>query len=127
MKLSFAIAALAFPLAVSADDEPAGRIRNCYFFKYFGSGHDLSASGVADFNTAAGGEVHCHLGCASGRETTVNYNFDVLVAAGGNDGEETQDDCTMTTKFTAAEDQTQLAWSVTTPLNYDKMILLCYW
>ena len=127
MKCSLALAALSLPMSIYGQDAPAGRIRGCYFVKYLGSGSDLSASGVADFTVAAGGEVTCHTACKRGAETTVAYNFGGATSSGGNTDGETDEDCTMTTRFTADEDQTQLGWSVTTPLEYHRMVLACYW
>lgn len=126
MKLSLAFSALALPFAL-AEDQASGRIRGCYFVKYFGSGDDLSTSGVNDFTAVAGAEVSCHTACKSGSETTVAYNLGGAVGAVGNTDGETDSDCTMTTKFTTTEDITQLGWSVDVPLDYKKMVLACYW
>jgi hypothetical protein len=124
MKLSLARSALVLPLAVTAQE---ARIRGCNFVKYFGSGSDLKASGVADFTVVAGGEVHCHTACRYGSETTVAYNFGGAVGSSGNTDGESDEDCTMTTKFTASQNQTKLGWSVSTPDSYEKMVLVCYW
>ena len=88
---------------------------------------DLSVSGVADFKVAAGGEVHCHTTCRRGSETTVAYNLGSAVTGSGDTDGETDEDCEMTTKFTADEDQFKFGWKVTTEGNYDNLALTCYW
>ncbi|CAB9504887.1 hedgehog protein A [Seminavis robusta] len=125
MKLSLAALAL-FPAVVAAQDT---RILDCNFIKYFGSGHDLSADGVVDFNVAAGAEVTCWVDCFSGGvpQTDVAYNFGAKPTGTDDSATDFFTECKdIKTTFTAETDQTQLGWSIRAPLNYDKIIMACY-
>ncbi|CAB9519275.1 Protein hedgehog [Seminavis robusta] len=127
MKLSAALPALFLPAAISAQGvQPDARIKDCYFVKYFGSGTDLSASGVVDFNVVTGADVVCHTACKRGEETSVGYNFGGATTGSGDTATDVDPDCTMKTEFTATADSTSLGWSISLPLEYKKVVMACY-